>query len=482
MAAGFDFAINVNSTVLPLCMEMEDAVTRNQEEFMPKIQLMSLILAVAVALVSCPLGGISPANEWTEPVAVGPEGNFDGNAITRVVMDETGNTLVAWTQGENGFQQIFISEYRDGVWRHPSGPDDNLSQDDATAIVSMEISMDDNGNAIIVWISQYADWSRGMRVFMSELRNGIWSAPLDISLASGAEAENCWHVGVEMDNAGNAVILWTQHDAVGDPWIFKSEFRNGVWTHPDSIDDHVNDGWTPRAAMNDSGAGVVVWAKSDGTGIWGSRYETGVWAEPEQISAESADECGAPVVEMDEAGNIIAAWFQPGGVFGDLQIYKNEFRAGTWGVPEQISQSAYESFDLQIEGNDPGDMLIVWSQYIDMSFSELYKSEFRGGEWNHPVNADDCMDSFHGVFAKAAMDGEGDSVIVWETLGPYRVYRCEFRNGSWIHPTGDDDCINSITSDASKPAVAMSGAGDAVMVFIQYEGPAMRLYISERRE
>jgi hypothetical protein len=83
-----------------------------------------------------------------------------------VAMDNNGNAIIIWRQSDGSNYQVFKSEYRNGVWVHPASLADNISIDGYNAD-SPEVAMDDNGNAIIVYIQLDGTV---YRVFKSEFR------------------------------------------------------------------------------------------------------------------------------------------------------------------------------------------------------------------------------------------------------------------------------------------------------------------------
>ena len=69
-------------------------------------------------------------------------------------MNDRGDALVVWTQVDSGgdIEQTYLSERRDGVWYHPSHPDDYISVigSDSQPILPVA-AMDGRGNSLVVW-------------------------------------------------------------------------------------------------------------------------------------------------------------------------------------------------------------------------------------------------------------------------------------------------------------------------------------------
>jgi uncharacterized protein YheU (UPF0270 family) len=143
-----------------------------------------------------------------------------GVGSPQVAMDNNGNAIIVWKQVDGNVSQVFKSEYRNGQWTHPADLSDNISLDGYSAKYP-QVAMDDNGNAIIVW--QQSDGSNE-QIFKSEYRNGQWTHPADLSDNISPDGMGVGSPQVAMDDNGNAIIVWDQPDGNKDQ-IFKSEYR-----------------------------------------------------------------------------------------------------------------------------------------------------------------------------------------------------------------------------------------------------------------
>lgn len=116
-----------------------------------------------------------------------------------------------------------------------------------------------------------------------------WKHPSGLSdnISPGGDAGNNQ---VAMDDNGNALIVWEQSDG-GKLQIYKSEYRDGEWTHPEDVTENINPdgpdaadnpqvadegdvGVSPQVAMDTLGNALIVWPQYDGskTQIFKSEY------------------------------------------------------------------------------------------------------------------------------------------------------------------------------------------------------------------
>jgi hypothetical protein len=403
--------------------------------------------------------------QWHHPANLSDHISFSGqnSRNPHVAMDNNGNTIVIWEQSEGAASHIFKSEYRNGVWHNPASPSDYIGGG-----CNSQLAMDDNGNAIIIW--------ENFEIYKIEYRNGSWDSPsylfvgmndnplgqiidqMDYLIYGG----NLWQPQVAMDNNGNAIIVWFEATGFGDnplspqrSGIFKSEYRNGVWTSPVSVNPEGQfPGYLPQVAMDNNGNAIIVWEQFDGDTNWKifkSEYRNGVWTNPANLSdniSPDGQHAWNPQVAMDDNGNAIIAWSQSDGT--NWQIFKSEYRSGAWTNPANLSDNI------------------------------------------SPDGQDVCPHQLAGM----AMDNKGNALIVWQQFDGFnwQIFKSEYGNGAWTNPASLSDNISPYGQDAStivqhhiagetfwNPQVAMSNNGNAIIVWSQSDGTNYKIFKSEYR-
>lgn len=305
-----------------------------------------------------------------------------------VAMDDNGDAIVVWSQSDSANQlQIFKSEHRGGKWSYPSDLDDNISPD-GQSVWPASVAMDNLGNAIITWPQEDgANW----RIFKSEFRNSEWTHPTTLVDSISPDGENAWFPSLAMDDTGEAIIIWPQFDGF-DLQLFMSEYRGGVWRHPLDLFDNISpDGeytYGPTVAMDNNRNAIIAWYQSDGTNsqIFMSEYRNGLWTHPQDLydninpdpPSPSVPGATAPHAAMADNGEAVIVWSQSDG--SCFQIFKREFREAQWFEPfdvsNNISPAGESTYEPHVVTNDMGETLVVWRQ-SDGSHSQAFKSEFR---------------------------------------------------------------------------------------------------------
>ncbi|MFZ3098438.1 MAG: DUF1566 domain-containing protein, partial [Desulfosalsimonadaceae bacterium] len=420
-----------------------------------------------------------------------------GQIKPQAAMGGNGETLIVWAQYDGSYSRINKSEYRSGVW---SGPE--IISSAGIDAYSPQVAMDGNGNAVIVW--EQSDGAN-TQIYKSEYRGGSWTHPADqsdhISLA-GTDASG---PQVAMAGSGDAVIVWQQSDGTNKQ-VYKYEYRSGAWTGLEAISPAGTDAASPQAAMDDNGVAVhadavIVWQQNDGAYdlIYKSEYRGGSWVHPADLS-DNISTAGiyaySPQVAMAANGDAVIVWEQSGYY---MELYMTEYRNMTvWSSPVMISPSGSGAGASNVAMNKTnGDTIIVWSQSEEYSYAKrIFMSEYRSGAWTHPLNRNDYISTAGNEAdnAHAAMDGNGNAVIVWFSKGN-GVYTgwistMEYRAGVWKHPADIPPVgkLDTYMPNPYSPGVAMANNGDAVVAWDLYIGndefsfqPIWRVYKSEYR-
>jgi len=439
---------------------------------------------------------------WSGPSSlsdsISPEGT--GASNPQVAMDDNGNTVIVWKQYDgSGKHQVYKSEYRNGAWTHPADLADNISSDGAGAALDPQVAVNNSGDAVIVWQSVWDN------IFKAEYLNGTWTSPENLTDNISPDGTLlAYPPRAAMDDNGNAVIVWRQADGSGNYQVYKAEYRNGVWTIPSSPADSISPDGTlvydsPQVAMNNNGNAIIVWTQSDGSNyqVYKSEYHNGAWTHPadlaDNISPDGTD-AFTPQVAMDDNGNAIIVWQQKDNS-GYQQIYKAEYRNGTWTYPadltDKLSTDGTGAFAPRAAMDDNGNAVIVWTQY-DGSANynyQIYKAEYRNGAWTLPADLTDNIspDGTDASVSRVAMDDNGNAIIVWQqkdNSGYQQIYKAEYRNGAWTAPQSllDRESVNLYGTDASNPDVAMDDNGNAIIVWQQAdENGNQQIFKSEYR-
>ena len=131
---------------------------------------------------------------------------------------------------------------------------------------------------------------------------------------------------IVMDQAGNAIAVWTQYGSSGDGAVWTSRFTPSAgWGTAGPVGTIAGDAWAAGLAMDGEGNAVVVFSAPDEAepgvevpSVWASRFTpTGAWADPVQLETGNALTYPGSVAGS-AAGSFVAIWHQSD--------------AGTWSI------------------------------------------------------------------------------------------------------------------------------------------------------
>ncbi|MEK6742248.1 MAG: hypothetical protein AABZ15_01485 [Nitrospirota bacterium] len=482
-------------------------------------------------VVSCSSGGggaaPAPGKAWHHPASLSDNISPDGSTamVPRAAADASGAALVVWSQNDGSFFRAYKSEFRNGVWSHPTSTAERFDPGGAH-VNGHQAVMDDNGNTVIVWVQDQ------LGIYKSEYRNGVWTHPtssldrVNNNSTTGATAPR-----VAMDNSGNAIIVWQQSDG-SKQQIYMREYRGGNWSAVPALTTRFSptgqDAYNAQVAMDNNGNAIIVWEQNDGTfgttfsQIYKREYRGGNWAAVPALTSRvspTGEHAYWPQVEMDDLGNAVIAWMQyyvtstACGFMGFAgpcsAVFMSEYRDSIWTSPtstaQHISPTANNTTtsvpSVAMDGN--GNAIIAWAQSDGVSqcttgpamwspCTNIFKSEYRSGVWSHPTTTAQFINpSGAGITASSPqvrMNATGDAIIGWRgnasssndcmgsSMPCSQIYKSEYRNSAWIHPSSLADNISPDGQEANLGGVALSNNGNAFIVWGQQDGAVPQSY------
>jgi hypothetical protein len=145
----------------------------------------------------------------------------------------------------------------------------------------------------------------------------------------------------------------------------------------------------------------------------------------------------------------------------------------TWQPPELIDAGAGNSaVEPQIAFDGAGNAIAVWYQ-SDGSNNRIYANRWNGTTWG-TAELIDAGAGNNAVAPQVAFDGDGNAIAVWlEWDGPNaRIYANRWDGTTW----GTAELIDAGANHAWDPQIAFDGAGVAIAVWQQSDGWTGRIY------
>jgi len=293
---------------------------------------------------------------------------------------------------------------------------------------------------------------------------------------------------IAFDGNGNAIAVWAQSDGMRYNIMANRYAAGSGWGTTQPIE--TNDGEAnhlliestpPQVAFDASGNAIVVWSQSDGTrwNIWSNRYIAGSgWGTAQLIETDNTGDASSPKIAFDITGNAIAVWFQlvelPFPLMGQrYSIRANRYTAGAgWGtaVPVDIGLSSVDrsgSVNIAIGAN--GDAIAVWQQNDGSNFNIWANHYTPGSGWGVPglIETSNLGNAFS---PSIVIDNAGNAIAVW-------IQWDGVNNSAWANRYIAGSGWNTaqlIEMDNAgwvyNPQIALDPGGDVIAVWAQSDG------------
>ncbi len=363
--------------------------------------------------VQAALAGNTPLVAWEERhkiyLTTGGEGGWsDPEPVAQNDADSlglagnpSGFAAMAWTELDGGVHRVFARVYSGGRW---SG-DRALSQAGRESLYAA-LAVNDVEGAAAAW----SDHKGNPRIAVSRYRQGAWTAPVYLS-AAGTVA---LMPAAAVNNRGEVLVAWVQQSKV-----YASVYENGRWGAPEQLPGNLQTNLDVHVFLDDAGRGYAVWRAIDANrqrltlavragGAW-SAMPLGVNAPGEPVLAGSRRRGTVAVVWTDWLGPPTrAVW---------VRLYEN----GRWGDPILLSLPDTEAEGPAAAMDERGNTLVAWQQPGAGGHPPQIFAAFRQyGEWAKPAGPNDLLSFAGRVVRPASSEGSpgvalarGRALVAW---------------------------------------------------------------------
>jgi hypothetical protein len=196
-----------------------------------------------------------------------------------------------------------------------------------------------------------------------------------------------------------------------------------------------------------------------------------VWDDPQEL--ERGGLLVAAQVGMDAAGNAIVVWED---VEDEVSSISSRRVKSDGSVQSRLSVEALEgnAFDPQIAVDSEGNAIAVWAQ---QTADESTRFEIRAnrylagiGNWSIETESIGPEASGNAEAPQIAMDEEGNAIAVWAQVGSDSTVIWSNRFVAGVGWSGPVPVGPTSLSSARAPQVAVAPNGNAVVVWVQFDG------------
>jgi hypothetical protein len=270
------------------------------------------------------------------------------------------NAMIVWLYDDGTCLDIMYRR-----WDYVTGLDTvgTLFDGNATdgSAVDVDVGMDDAGNAIAIWCTQYALVGKVWASYYTA--GGTWSAAVMLNTTITGYA---YQARVTMNAGGTAVGAWQQKDASNHRWLYARRYAVGSWSpvDPARIQGTGDDTYDHVLAMNDSGRAWAIYnyGGSGGT-VWGNTTTTATWASDTQMDGGSNNRNMLCVAAHASGARAIAIWNYYNTSL-PWHLYYRIHSGTSWGTTAQLeSEGTYDATNAAAAFGVNGEIFTAWEQY-----------------------------------------------------------------------------------------------------------------------
>lgn len=182
------------------------------------------------------------------------------------------------------------------------------------------------------------------------------------------------------------------------------------------ISDAGQDGFGPQVDSDSSGNVHALWTRSDGTNPriqYSTRTPSGPWSAPVNISG-AGQGASEPQLALDPSNNILAVWSRSDGTNLRIQAaFKPS--GGSFGTPVTVSDPGFDAFEPQLDLDDSGKAIVVWSLFdgTNIRTQATTRTAGAGGVFANEVTLSAAGQDANDPVASAGPNVDVNGVAVW---------------------------------------------------------------------
>jgi hypothetical protein len=248
---------------------------------------------------------------------------------------------------------------------------------------------------------------------------------------------------------------------------------SAAWTDADTISPFGASVFSPQVATDNSGNSVSVWVRSDASGntIQARRRAAG----GSLAAAKTLSPTGAygPQVAVGTTGVGLVVW---GDGLGNV-VGRSWSSSGSVGSIQQISPTGQVTQNPQVAVDSSGNAIVIWEQFDGSNWRTMSRRRSSGGTFGSTKTL--SASGQDASVSRVATEPNGDAIVIWLRYDG-SVNRVQARTVSSTDVVGATQNISGTTSYASQPQVDVDLDGDATIVWRQSDGANDRVLARHR--
>jgi hypothetical protein len=422
---------------------------------------------------------------WAEDVRVSTDGEIALQVCPAVVVDESGNAVIAWKDRRDGTIDIYTQKL-DASGNQAWAVDVRANTGGGTVVQAYpDMAVDGSGHSIIVW----EDYRNGNAdIYAQKLDasgNRLWAEDVRVNSDDGATDQK--YPAAVMSSSGNAVVVW--YDELDYYRNIRAQKLdpdgNRLWTTDVYVNASPGNAWFPTVAIDSGNNAIVVWEdyRNSHRDIYAQRMDASgnrLWSADVRVNSDSGttDQMYAAVA-VDGSGNAFIVWQDDRNGLDDTDIYAQKLDTSggrVWTSDVRVNSDAekrYQRYPAVTTGGGSEAIVVwydyrvssdgLWAQKLSADGNRAWVADVRinSADW---VNLSWSSESIPDV----VIDGTGNILAVWNDLRNDNVdIYAQKLDASANRLWAADVRVNSDSTAAEQkaPAMAVDGSGNVVVVW-----------------
>lgn len=354
---------------------------------------------------------------WTGVQAVGNPTASISSGRPAVAVNGRGDAIVVWqNNGPSGGNMVFARHFDSGAgqWSSNAVPID-LAVTNSNARNYASVGIDDNGNAIAVWLQQSPTSPTQYHLYFNtfDWATKLWgtaailSGPADVK--TPALAVNKSGVAVAVWVFGNRVM--SKYYQPGTGWVAELPVN----------DTGLFGAFDPKVGVDASGAAIVVWQQRESDTVISERRifashlnpSAGTWGNPLPLDASVTANSASPVLAVNGVGQAMALWYR--GSTDELWGATYNPGTGSWDAAIKIQGNELYPWNKDVAIDANGNVMAVWRAYHigDDRYNAFARRYVPGTGWG---SVEIITPSLHSGIEDiaVALDGRGSATALWQ--------------------------------------------------------------------
>lgn len=347
-----------------------------------------------------------------------------------IAVDANGNYLAVWMMLDGNVMAAYLPN---GAQQWESA---QVISSTSGEKLGAKVAMNELGQAIAIW--QLEDGT----IEANKFSNGSWSEVETVAVSEDGVGAYSRQVEVSIDNQGNAIAVWTIGSAVTQ---IQSAVLKGFskWTEPHYLTNLGNFS-QPYVNIN-AGIGVVTWSKGGANrGIQAvqvnlKKQKDSLFGKTMNLlSVGKGKDVSIPAlghylsrVAVSSSGNAVVIWQN-----GSTEIMQSLTisSAGQLSKIVDISDGENYAYESSIGIDFAGNVVALWNEFDDSGNTYVKSSTLPvGGEWSKPLQLDKSSSYIDSPIV--VLNNDGQAAAFWHVHDKDEIrYAKPTSEGQWSKP------------------------------------------------